>query len=127
MTNILRKTTVFLTVLIGLWGTGFSQQVKCGELTRYIENKGTLKETINSIQLLQSSWLYEVKAYTIENTIVVIAQIYTDNYALNKRKYIFCGISESDWKYFSNPMSNLGKSYGERFREKIYDKKCNCQ
>jgi hypothetical protein len=121
-----RKVIFLLVALICFWGVSFSQQVKCSELIGYVENEGKLKGTVSSIQLLQSSWLSEVKAYEIENTIVVIAQIYTDNFSLNKKKYIFCGISEAEWTYFSNPMSNPTKSYGERFRERIFDNKCNC-
>lgn len=92
----------------------------------YVVKNGTLKGNVNYIQLMDSSWLKDVKAYTIENTIVVIAEIKVDEYGFNTKKYIFCGISRTNWDYFYNGFSDPGTTFGERFRKYIFDNKCNC-
>lgn len=122
------KKIIVLTVLcLSLSLISFSQHVKCDELISYVEKEGQLKGTVSPIQLIESSWLSEVKAYDIENTIVVIASIKQDDFGITTKKYIFCGISEVDWNYFSYPLSDLNKTFGERFRKNIFNKKCNCQ
>jgi len=43
----------------------FSQSSSCTELLNYVESKGRSKGSVSSMSLYDSSWLGEVKAYTI--------------------------------------------------------------
>jgi len=106
--------------------TSILGQVSCEELIEYVEDEGYVKGTVSSIKLIDSSWLKEVKAYSIENTIVVIAKIKKDKWAINSKKYIFCGISSYNWNAFFYGLYDIGKTYGERFHKYIYDNKCKC-
>lgn len=100
--------------------------VTCKELMDYVIQNGTRKASVNQFQLIESSWLKDVTSYTIENTIVVIAEI-KDEYGFNTKKYIFCGIPSTNWDSFYYGYNDLDKTYGERFHKYIFNNKCNCQ
>ena len=103
-----------------------AQTVSCDELISYVEKNGRETSSVSSYQLINSSWLKGVKRYSIDNSNVVIAEIKRNQYSIYTRKYIFCGISNTNWRSFKYGYSNLGTSYGERFHEYIMDNKCNC-
>ena len=104
----------------------FSQDVSCEYLMEYVKNNGKNKGSVSSYQLINSSWLKEVKAYSIENIIVVIAEIKKDEWGFNTKKYIFCGIPNINWDAFCFGMFDIDKTYGERFHKYIIDYKFNC-
>lgn len=51
-----------------------AQQTSCESLIEYVEENGSKKGSVGAMQLLQSTWLINVDAYTINNTLVVIAE-----------------------------------------------------
>ena len=103
-----------------------AQDVSCEDLMDYALDEGYRIGTVSSILLYNSSWLKEVEAYSISNTIVVIAEIKQDEYGFNTKKYIFCGIPKSNWDAFCYGLYDSDKTYGERFHKYIYDYKCEC-
>ena len=102
-----------------------AQQTSCESLIEYVEENGYKKGSVGAMQLLQSTWLKNVEAYSINNSIVVIAEIKKDSYGFSTKQYIFCGIPESNWEYFSGFYS-LTTTYGERFQKYIIDYQCDC-
>lgn len=116
----------YLTVLIGCFLTisMVAQDVNCDDLINYVKKEGQYIESVSAIQLLNSAWLREVEAYSIENSIVVIAKIQQDQYTT--KRYIFCGIPRSNWNNFYVGLNDLTRTYGERFHKYIMDYKCNC-
>ncbi len=103
-----------------------AQDISCTTLMEYVIKNGYIKANVNSLQLINSSWLKDVTAYSVDNKIVVIAEIKTDNTGIFTKKYIFCGITSSTWDSFYYGLSDFGKSYGERFQKYIIDNVCNC-
>ncbi len=104
----------------------FSQTVSCEELITYVKKNGDEKATVNSWQLINSSWLKQVQAWEINNTIVVIASIKKDEYSILAKDYIFCEIPSRNWDNFYNSWNDVGKTYGEKFHKYILDYACNC-
>ena len=102
-----------------------AQQTSCEDLIEYVEKNGYKKGSVGAMQLIQSTWLKNVEAYSIDNTLVVIAEIKKDSYGFSTKHYIFCGIPESNWDYFSGFFS-LTTTYGERFQKYIIDYQCDC-
>jgi hypothetical protein len=115
-----------LTIGFIFYNYSLAQDVTCEELVKYVEDEGYVKGTVTSIQLFNSSWLKEVKAYSIDNTIVVIAEVKKDEWGFNTEKYAFCGIPSSNWDAFYSGLYDLGKTYGEKFHKYIYNYNCNC-
>ncbi len=117
--------------IIGLIGFFMSisivsaQDVSCNELIDYVKKEGKYVGSVSVFQLLNSEWLKEVEAYSINNTIVVIAKIQVNQYTT--KKYIFCGIPKTNWDNFYVGLNDLTKSYGERFNKYIMDYTCNCK
>jgi hypothetical protein len=91
----------------------------------YVQENGTKTGNVSALSLMYSTWLKDVTAYTIEDKIVVIAEIKKDEYGLSTKKYIFCGIPKQNWENFYWGVNDFGKSYGERFNKYIMDYRCN--
>jgi hypothetical protein len=106
--------------------TVFSQEVKCTELMQFVKKYGKKKGEVSTLQLINSSWLNEVKCYEIDGVLAVIAKIKTNDYELYGKDYIFCGIPSSNWSAFYSGLYALNSSYGERFHKYIFDYKCDC-
>ena len=102
-----------------------SQDVSCTELMTYIEQNGTNAGSVNSLSLSSSSWLFSVEAYSIENTIAIVATIKGTNSLSTKPKYIFCGVPKGNWDSFYGTL--IKNDYGDRFHKYIMDYKCNCE
>lgn len=102
-----------------------SQQITCDDLINYVLDKGSRRGSVGSLSLMNSSWLKSVEAYSIENTIVVIAEIKREN-SYSTKKYIFCGVPSQNWDRFSSGLYNMDKTYGEKFHDYIMDYQCNC-
>ncbi|MEI6755354.1 MAG: hypothetical protein WCK78_19620 [Paludibacter sp.] len=102
-----------------------AQDVSCDELINYVKKEGHYIESVSALQLLNSEWLREVEAYSIDNTVVVIAKIQQNQYST--KRYIFCGIPRSNWNNFYVGLNDLTKTYGERFHKYIIDYNCNCK
>lgn len=122
MKNFLISLGLFLFISYGAVG----QSVSCSELLQYVVKNGRSKATVNSYQLFDSSWLKEVKAYSIENSLFVVATIKRNEYDFTGQKYIFCGIPSSNWSNFYNGLYDLNLSYGERFHKYIFKYQCEC-
>lgn len=120
----MKKIGLIIMLIISI--NMFSQQVSCNELINYVENNGTELSEVSTIQLLNSSWLNEVKQYKINDNYVVVAEIKKDNVGVLTKKYIFCGITKSDWEYFYDGLYDIGSTYGERFHKYILKKQCDC-
>ena len=104
----------------------YSAKIQCDDLINYVETNGFERDGISSLQLINSSWLKEVKAYSIQNSIIVIAYIKEDELSMSAKKYIFCGIPELNWDNFYNGYYDIGKTFGEKFHKYIIDYECKC-
>lgn len=104
----------------------FSQSTSCTELLNYVESKGRSKGSVSSMSLYDSSWLSEVKAYSIEGNVAVVAKIKKNEYDMYGKKYVFCGLPSSNWDAFYYGTYDYGLSYGERFHKYIMDYVCEC-
>ncbi|NJK98349.1 MAG: hypothetical protein HC905_28595, partial [Bacteroidales bacterium] len=69
----MRELLIILFLNVFIIFNGIGQEVSCNELLNYVQQNGTLKGTVSSFQLSESKWLKSVTAYTIDNSIVVIA------------------------------------------------------
>lgn len=103
-----------------------AQDVFCEDLMKYVVEEGRQIGQVGSMSLLNSTWLNEVTAYSIEDKIVVIAEIKKDEWGYSTKKYVFCGIPKSNWNEFSS-IYDMQKTYGERFHLYIKDYICNCK
>ncbi|TVZ60041.1 hypothetical protein NA63_2589 [Flavobacteriaceae bacterium MAR_2010_105] len=103
----------------------YAQDVSCDDLQNFIQTKGYYKSSLSNFSL-NSEWLYEVKAYTYEYTIYVIAKIKPNPYSFNTKAYVFCGIPSQNWSNFQYGGYGDSNSYGERFHKYIFDYRCNC-
>jgi hypothetical protein len=97
----------------------------CEDLLKFIKDKGYSKGTISSYTL-DSDWLNEVKAYSYDYKVYVIAKIKKSKNSYQTNTYIFCGIPSTNWSNFKNGSYGSSDSYGERFHEYIFDYKCDC-
>ena len=100
----------------------YAQEVSCNDLLDFIKSEGYKNSSISN-WTLNSSWLYEVTAYSYDYKIYVVAEIKKNEYSLQTNTYIFCGIPSMNWSNFQFGTSD---SYGERFHKYIIDYKCNC-
>ena len=121
---MIKNLLIFSTFLFSSFS--FSQTVKCEDLIDYVKKEGSRKSSISPINLVQSSWLSDVKSYKVEGKTVVIATIKKDTYGIRTQDYIFCGVPDTNWSRFSNGIFDTGLSIGERFHKYIMDYQCNC-
>lgn len=122
----MKKIVFIILVILISFDSALAQVTSCDQLIDYVNKNGSRKDRIDSA-LNESSWLKKVESFTIENSIVVIAELYTDEHYLNSKKYIFCNVPEMEWDAFNNNRKLLlAKSLGELFHEYIYEFKCNC-
>ena len=103
-----------------------AQDFSCNELMSFAKRNGYKIGNVGPMSLYDSSWLKNVDAYKVDNTIVVIASIKQDEWGISSKDYIFCGVPKSNWDRFNNAFSDWGTSYGERFHKYIYNYACNC-
>lgn len=103
-----------------------SQEVDCNELLEFIVENGYKKATLPNY-ILNSSWLYEVTAYSHEYKTFVVVEIKKNEYSSDTKTYIFCGIPELNWQNFQYGSYGDPTSYGERFHKYIIDYECNCE
>lgn len=102
-----------------------SDTPSCEDLLDFIETNGYIKSTISNYTL-DSDWLYEVKAYTYNYKIYVVAKIKKSEYSYQTNSYVFCDIPSTNWYNFKNGGYGDSDSYGKRFHKYIFDYKCNC-
>lgn len=102
------------------------QEVKCDDLIDFVKGNGIRKGEVGYFELMKSSWLNQVKAYKIDNIIVVVAEIKTDQFGINTKEYVFCNISSWDWDAFYYGLYDSGSTYGERFNKYIMNYRCDC-
>jgi len=121
------KTIFILSVLfLCSFSSLKGQTTSCTQLMAYVKTNGISKGTIDNSMFINSEWLRKTEAFSIDNSIVVIADFY-DKSHYSFKSYIFCGVPSSNWDtFYDNRMLLLDKSTGEQFREYIYDYKCNC-
>lgn len=100
------------------------RSTSCENLLEFIEDEGYRKGSVSSYTL-DSEWLTDVKAYTYEYKIYVVAKIKAKN-SYSSRSYVFCDIPSSNWSSFKNGGYGERDTYGERFHDNIFDYKCNC-
>jgi hypothetical protein len=115
---------LLLSILVFCLTDTQAQSVKCTDLLQFIKQNGYRKGEVGSYQLMNSSWLKSVTAYTYDNAIFVVAVIKKNEYDFQGKTYIFCGIPSRNWDYFS--IYDTNPSYGEKFRKYIIDYKCDC-
>ena len=122
------KHKIFIFLFLSLITIkSFGQEIKCNDLIDYVVKNGTYKDSVFPIQLINSDWLNKVEAYSIENKIIVIAEIKSKELFSKNKKYIFCGIPNENWNAFYVGLYDMDKSYGERFHKYIFDYKCECK
>ncbi len=103
------------------------QTTSCSQLIEYVYKNGTSKDVIDNGLQINSEWLKKVEAFSIENKIVVIAEMYTDKSHYSTKKYIYCDVPPFNWDSFYNSrMLILNTTLGERFHQYVVDYKCNC-
>lgn len=102
-----------------------SQEVSCSEVQDFIKANGYANGTVSSYTL-DSEWLHEVKAYTYDYKIYIIAKIKPSEYSYQTKSYIFCGIPSMNWSNFRYGGFGDSESYGERFHKYIFKYKCDC-
>lgn len=103
----------------------FSQEVSCEDLLDYIKSKGSYVSSVSNL-VMQSSWLFEVTAYSYNGNYFVVAKIKENEYSYTTKSYIFCGIPYRNWSSFKFGGYGDSNSYGERFHKYIMDYTCNC-
>lgn len=119
------KIRILLLLLIVLpLSDSIAQTMSCRELLGFIKQNGFRKGEVGSYQLMNSSWLKSVTAYTYDNSIFVVAVIKKNEYDLTGKTYIFCGIPSMNWDNFS--IYDTNPSYGEKFRKYIMEYQCDC-
>jgi hypothetical protein len=119
------KKLILLLLLVNITYLN-AQDVACADLMDYVKENGYQKAEVGTYQLYDSSWLKKVTAYSLNNNILVVAEIKRDQYGINTKEYVFCGISSSAWDGFYYGLYDIGKSYGERFNKYIMDSQCDC-
>lgn len=127
----MNKYLLILLIVCCLPVISFSQTISCEDLLEYVEDEGRSEGEVSSFTLALaldkgSSWLKEVKGYSVENTIVVVAEIKRDDFGFSTDKYVFCGVPSSNWRNFKSAFTDSDMSYGEKFHKYIMDYKCNC-
>lgn len=120
----MKKIILILLMLTSF--NSFSQEVSCTDLLDFIKTKGSYVSSIKSY-MLDSSWLYEVTAYSYDGKYYVEAKIKENEYSYTTKSYIFCGIPYMNWSNFNYGSYGDSKSYGERFHKYIIDYQCNCR
>ncbi len=128
-----RKFTMIPIVLLLIGGIKLTaQDISCEDLMGLVEDEGYNFDNVGFYQLMNSSWLKDVKAFKIEidyrDIIFVFAEIKKDEYGFSTKKYVFCNVPQSNWDKFSKPFLNFSdnSTYGERFHKYIIDYVCNC-
>jgi hypothetical protein len=121
----MKKLLFALTIIFFLNQKSFSQNVGCNDLADYIVQNGVLHASLGNYTL-NSSWLYEVKAYMYDYKIFVIAKIKKSEYDYRTSSYIFCSIPSQNWINFEYGGPGDSESYGERFHQYIMNYTCNC-
>lgn len=116
---------IFILFLLMNVGNIVAQDVSCEDLTAFVIDKGYLKASLANYTL-NSEWLYEVKAYTYEYIIYVVAKIKPNQYSYQTKTYVFCGIPSQNWTKFQYGGYGESTSYGERFHKFIIDYVCDC-
>lgn len=116
---------IILMALMLISFNSFSQEVSCKELLDFIKSKGSYVSSVGNYTM-DSSWLYEVTAYSYESKYYVVAKIKENEYSYTTKSYIFCGIPYTNWSNFYYGGYSESKSYGERFHKYIKDYQCNC-
>jgi len=102
-----------------------NEQTSCEELINYATKNGSRIGSLSAFSLMNSEWLKSVDAYSIEDVIVVIAEIKKDN-SYSTKKYIFCNVPSQNWDNFSSSWSERNKTYGEKFHDYIMNYQCAC-
>jgi hypothetical protein len=103
------------------------QTTSCRQLMEYVSMNGTSIGVIDNSMFINSEWLRKAEAFSIDNSIVVIADFYKDKNHSSFQRYVFCSVPASNWDtLYNNRMLLLDKSLGEQFHQYIYDYKCNC-
>lgn len=121
------KRKILLIICTFFWSlSAKSQEVSCSELLEYVQSNGRSKATVSSLSLYDSSWLNEVKAYSIEGNIAVVAKITRNEYDLYGKEYIFCGVPSENWDAFYYGTYDYNLTYGERFHKYIMNYGCKC-
>ena len=121
----MKKIIFVITFALCSFSGVIAQSNTCQELINYVEQKGTSKEDIENYHFQNSSWLYSVKSYTVNNKIVVIAGIKNNGYV---NKYIFCDIPSDVWEtFYRSRVFILKETLGERFHKSIFQYKCACK
>ncbi len=108
------------------YNTSNSFSISCKELIEYVKLYGDNIQSLDALRL-SSSWLKEVKAYEVNDKIVVIAQIYKGEVRIATMEYIYCDIPRRNWDKFYEPIFNTNLTYGEKFHEYINPFKCDCE
>lgn len=115
------KKILFCILLLLYSSEMIAQSMSCQELfdtvTKYYDNSDVVS-TVGSTMLTKANF------YNVQGTGFVVAYLKSNDYDLQGRPYIFCGISTQDWINFKN--EGRSGSWGESFHKYIRENTCNC-
>jgi hypothetical protein len=98
-----------------------AQTMSCQEAMEIVSNNYDYRDNVlpnGSTMLTRATY------YTVEGAGYVVAYIKSNQYDLQGRPYIFCGISSQQWAKFKS--AGMYGSWGESFHNYIINYTCNC-
>ncbi|MCE7039186.1 hypothetical protein [Dyadobacter sp. CY312] len=99
----------------------------CQEALNAVKGRGNYEKVVIKSEMSSTDdWLKKVKLYSLEGRLFVVAEMFTDDYHINSKEYLYCDIPAQNWNAFYTGSAGR-RTYGERFHDFIIDYKCNCQ
>jgi len=114
------KHTLLIIFFLFFGRLSSAQEISCQKLYETITSQ---YDSESSVSCIGSSLLAKATYYTLDDMGFVIAYIKENEYDINGKPYIFCGISSQRWSYFK---SDGIYSWGKSFHKYIRDYTCNC-
>ena len=101
------------------------EEIPCEKLVEYVETKMTLFDEVTPDP--GSSFVVWAKQYFSLNGKFVVAKLIIDNQGHTK-KYIFCGVSDSDWSDFTWIISpDVDLSFNKKYHKYLKPYTCDCE
>jgi hypothetical protein len=116
----IQSLLIFLIFYFGSLGIQ-AQTMSCQEAMEIVFENYDYKDNVVPIG---STMLAKATYYTIEGSGYVVAYMKSNQYDLQGRPYIFCGISSQQWAKFKS--DGTYGSWGESFQNYIMNYTCNC-
>lgn len=98
-----------------------AQNMSCQEAMEIVSKNYDYRDNVVPIG---STMLAKATYYTVDGAGYVVAYMKSNQYDLQGRPYIFCGISSQQWAKFKS--AGTYGSWGESFQNHIMNYTCNC-